>query len=58
MGVAYQRSSAHAAPPPLILRVCYVLPDMATCVGFSVVAYPYMTDTPLAAGNYQSRMEV
>lgn len=30
---------------------------LATCVGFSVVAYPYLTPTRLSQGEYKSRMQ-
>ncbi|KAK8738114.1 hypothetical protein OTU49_004047 [Cherax quadricarinatus] len=30
---------------------------LATCVGFTVVAYPYLTPTKLASGDYKTRMQ-
>lgn len=35
-----------------------IISDLATCVGFSVVAYPYLTPTRLSHSEYKIRMQV
>lgn len=54
----YSLSSKTDVQNSNVLNFFYIL-DLATCVGFSVVAYPYLTPSSrLANSDYKNRMQV